>query len=145
LVAGIPEYAPDNIDRKIDRLVDALAEGLESAGVAAKLNELESHKAELEMQRSNTASAPVVLHPNLAKLYQQQIEHLRDSLACLDTRTEALEVIRSLIERIVLHPVKNGYDIELVGEIANMVALANGVSLERKKCRLKPDRPQHLP
>ncbi len=123
----------DNIDRKIDRLVDALAEGLESAGVAAKLEELERRKAELEMQRSNTASAPVVLHPNLAELYQQQIENLRDSLASLDTRTEALEVIRSLIERIVLHPVENGFEIELVGEIANMVALANGISLESKK------------
>jgi hypothetical protein len=105
----------DNIDRKIDRLVDALAEGFESAGVAAKLNELERRKAELEMQRSNTAFAPIVLHSNLAELYQQQIEHLRDSLACLDTRTEALEIIRSLIERIVLHPVENGYEIELVG------------------------------
>jgi hypothetical protein len=44
-------------------------------------------------------------------------------LADPGTQTEALEILRGLIERVVLHPVDNGFEIELVGEIAAMVAL----------------------
>ena len=54
------------------------------------------------------------------------VEDLQTSPASMETRAEALEIIRSLIDQIVLHPVENGFDIEPVGEIANMVMLANG-------------------
>jgi hypothetical protein len=40
--------------------------------------------------------------------------------------TEALEVVRSLIERVVLHPAPDGqcgFEIELVGQITAMVSL----------------------
>jgi hypothetical protein len=39
---------------------------------------------------------------------------------------EALEAVRSLIERVVLHPApdgQRGFEIELIGEIAAMVSL----------------------
>jgi hypothetical protein len=39
------------------------------------------------------------------------------------TQTEALEIVRGLIERVVLHPAEKGFEIELIGEIANMVDL----------------------
>ena len=54
------------------------------------------------------------------------IEGLQKSPASMETRAEALEIVRSLIDRIVLHPVESGFEIEPVGEIANMVMLANG-------------------
>jgi hypothetical protein len=40
-----------------------------------------------------------------------------------DTQTEALEILRGLIERLMLHPVENGFEVELIGEIAAMVDL----------------------
>jgi len=38
----------------------------------------------------------------------------------------ALELIRGLIERVELHPDEDGFRIELLGEIANMVTLSAG-------------------
>jgi len=46
----------------------------------------------------------------------------RGSAAEPETWTEALEILHSLIERIVLHPTKSGLEIELIGEIAAMTA-----------------------
>jgi hypothetical protein len=43
-------------------------------------------------------------------------------------RTEALELIRGLIERVELHPNADGFRIELIGEIANMVTLSTGTA-----------------
>ena len=39
------------------------------------------------------------------------------------TRTEATELLRGLIDRVVLHPGERGPEIELVGDIARMVEL----------------------
>jgi len=39
------------------------------------------------------------------------------------TRTEATEILRDLIDRVVLYPEKGGPEIELVGDIARMVEL----------------------
>jgi hypothetical protein len=47
-------------------------------------------------------------------------------LADDETCTEALGILRSLIEAVVIHPMEGGYEIELIGEIANMVDLATG-------------------
>jgi len=65
------------------------------------------------------------LHPRLADVYRQKVESLWAALEGPDA-TEALEVVRSLIERVVLHPApggQRGFEIELVGEISAMVNL----------------------
>jgi hypothetical protein len=49
-------------------------------------------------------------------------------------RTEALEILRGLIERVEVQAAENGFAIELVGEIANMVRLSAGAeSLSREQ------------
>ncbi len=41
-------------------------------------------------------------------------------------RTEAVEILRGLVDGIYLHPIDNGFEIELVGEIAKMIELSAG-------------------
>ena len=64
------------------------------------------------------------LHPNLATVYRQQVERLQDALNQPDIRDEAIQVLRSLVERVSISPAKNGLEIEILGEIAKMVELA---------------------
>lgn len=71
---------------------------------------------------------PVRLHPNLAGLYRQKIEALKAALDNEDIRTEALTIIRRLIEAVVVHPAGQSYEIELIGEIAGMVEIALGIT-----------------
>ncbi len=69
--------------------------------VRDELARLERRKAELEAEGKMDLTADVVIpHLNLAELYAKKIENLRDVLADEATRPEAMEIIRSLIERI---------------------------------------------
>ena len=68
---------------------------------------------------------PIRLHPKLADIYRQKVAKLHDLLANDATRTEAIEIIRSLIDTVTFRPGPNSrLEIELVGDLAQMVHLA---------------------
>ena len=114
------------VDRQLNALVDAITGGMKGAALQLKLDQLESCKAELERKIAEAPAPTPRLHPNLAGLYRRKVENLHDALTRPDTRTEATEILRSLIEAVVIHPAEGGagVEIELIGEIAGMVDLA---------------------
>jgi site-specific DNA recombinase len=114
------------VNRKLRGMIEAIAEGLRGPGLQAKLDELEQRKAVLEAALAAALPPAPRLHPNLAELYRRKVADLQSALAEPRTQTEALEILRGLIERVVLHPVEKGFEIELIGEIANMVDLGAG-------------------
>jgi len=114
------------VTRKLDGLVDAIADGLRGPDLQRRLDELGARKKELGARLDAPAPPPVRLHPNLAVLYRQKVAELHMALANPELQTEALELIRGLIERVELHPAEEGFRIELVGEIANMITLSAG-------------------
>ena len=82
---------------------------------------------------SAPAAAPR-LHPNLAEIYRRKVANLQEPLADPATQSEALEILRGLVERVTVAPAENGLAIELTGEIANMVRLSAGAeSLARSR------------
>jgi site-specific DNA recombinase len=62
-----------------------------------------------------------------------KVDELHKAIVDPATRPEALTIIRSLIDRIAVVPTSDGFEIELVGEIANMVALASNPLSDNKK------------
>jgi hypothetical protein len=60
----------------------------------------------------------------LAELYRKKVANLRDALTDPATQIEALEILRGLIKRVSVKTLENAFEIELVGEIANMVRLS---------------------
>ena len=71
---------------------------------------------------------PLRLHPNLAELYRKKVEQLHQLLSDPFTAHEALTRLRTLIDRVDMKWTKDGFEIVLTGEIAQMVqtALATG-------------------
>jgi site-specific DNA recombinase len=63
------------------------------------------------------------IHPNFAELYRRKVECLHETLNANDTKTEATEVLRGLIEAINVRPTNYGLEIELAGNIVNMLKL----------------------
>ena len=112
-----------DVTRKLDQLVDAIAGGLRGASLQGKLDVLERRKTELERGVEGANSPLPYLHPKLAEIYRDQVLRLHEALSDDRTRTEATELPRGLVERVVLHPCEHGPEIELVGDIASMVAL----------------------
>ncbi|MBL3609918.1 recombinase family protein, partial [Rhodovulum sulfidophilum] len=73
----------------------------------------------------------MVLHPGLADVYAAKISDLAAALNDPESRPEAVEILRGLIEKIVLSPdadAANGHVIELYGELGSILSLCgNGM------------------
>jgi site-specific DNA recombinase len=124
LSLGLKRRELDDTRRKLNGLIEAIAEGLRAPGLQAKLDELEERKARLEAEIEGAPASVPRLHPNLAELYRKKIANLQDALADPAMRMEALEILRGLIEQIGVRVTEDGFAIELIGEIANMVRLS---------------------
>jgi hypothetical protein len=118
--------------RKIEGLYDAIADGLRTPGLKGKLEELEARKFALEAELAGAPPPAPRLHPNLADLYREKVERLHEALDEPTSRTEAAEILHGLIEVVNVVASKDSFEIELVGEIANMIELANTNGTNKK-------------
>jgi hypothetical protein len=62
-------------------------------------------------------------HPNLAEVYRQKVAELHAALEDETLRDEGFELIRSLIEKVVVTPVEGELQIDLHGEFAGIFTL----------------------
>lgn len=79
------------VERKLAGLVDAIADGLRTAGLRERLEELEARQTELRREIAAgdaMAPAPVCL-PNLSELYRVRVTNLRDAMQKSATRRSA--------------------------------------------------------
>ncbi|MCH8055957.1 MAG: hypothetical protein IH857_07390, partial [Deltaproteobacteria bacterium] len=113
----------DQVRRKLAGLIDAIAEGYRSEDLQANPDALEARKAALQTELDQAPPSAPRFHPNLAELYRRQVERLHEALADSSIREEALEILRSLVEAVILRPLDSGFEVELVGDIAKMIML----------------------
>jgi hypothetical protein len=115
-----------DLERRIDTLLDAFASGaLKGPSVQTKLETLEARQGEVAKGLAGLLDEPVRLHPNLAAIYRRKVAALQNLLENDATRTEAVEIIRSLVDQVIFRPTAEaGLEVELVGDIARMVHLA---------------------
>ncbi len=113
----------ERVDRRIERLVDASAEGAAVARVTQKLRELERRRLDLEAELSTAAAPAPRLHPHLAEVYRRKVEDLHLALA-QDDAGPARELVRGLVEAIVLIPEGGRLRVEVRGELAAILRLS---------------------
>jgi site-specific DNA recombinase len=110
---------------RLDGLYDAIADGLRTPGLKIKIEEMEAGIVTIKSELDAAPPPAPILHPNLAELYRRQVENLNKALNAPDSRTEAAEILRGIIERIDVTPIGRGaFEIDLVGDIVNMIDLA---------------------
>jgi len=114
------------VERQIRSLIDAIKEGIRTPGVREELEALEAKKQELHATLKRPVDLVPRLHPRLADLYREKVARLRDELYRNDIRTEAAEVIRDLIQEIRLVPENDRLEIDLLGDLAAILAFGNG-------------------
>ena len=67
----------------------------------------------------------MLLHPNMAAHYRQQVANLTQALTADENRAEAADLLRSLLDRIELTPNDQGrLEIDLYGDLAGILTLA---------------------
>jgi len=118
----------DRVRAQLERLVDALAEGAPVSSVRLRMEALEARQTALQEEidaASKSAELPR-LHGNLPQVYREKVERLREALAA-EGGPEIVEAIRALIDRVEVHPPRDGSReprIELVGHLAAMLQAA---------------------
>ena len=123
--AEVIERKLRKISQQIDGLVNAIADGLRGSSVQARLDVLEREKLAFTLQLATQNSRPLQLPQDLASLYRAKVEKLEEAFQSPTIRDEATQQLRNLVEQIVVKGTKAEPEYELIGDLADMIALAS--------------------
>ena len=123
--------------REREKLIQAIKDGVHASLVKDDLVRVSARRDELQAMLESTPDEPVLLHPQMARHYREQVAHLTAALTSEENRAEAAEIIRSLVDRITLSPNDEGkLDVDLYGDLAGILTLAG-----KRKGPLDPSDP----
>ncbi|MEM9355195.1 MAG: zinc ribbon domain-containing protein [Pseudomonadota bacterium] len=114
------------LDGAKKRIVKAVIDGFANQTLKKELDAVEARYAELERLIETTDTPPVLIHPNMAHRYRQEVSRLVATLSKSEQNQEAIGVIRSLIEKVVLTPNEACDDLRVAlhGELAGILKIA---------------------
>jgi site-specific DNA recombinase len=92
--------------------------------VKDEMNANAARREELKARLAAADEPPPLLHPGMAELYRSKVTDLGKALEHPESRSEATESLRGLIEAIVLTPNQGKLRIELKGNLAAMLGAA---------------------
>jgi site-specific DNA recombinase len=90
-----------------------------------EMESLEVRRTELSAALTHAPARMPRLHPNLAEIYRQKVSDLHATLNRDDARTDAAAVLRDLIDEVRLVLENGDLAIELRGDLAEILSLAN--------------------
>ncbi|MCL4678076.1 MAG: recombinase family protein [Alphaproteobacteria bacterium] len=110
------------------KMVQAICDGFASPQLKDKMNANTARMEVLQGLLIEKEEVPLLLEPVMAKHYRKEVKALIASLNSPEHRSEAAEMIRSLVEKIVFTPKENGHglDMDLHGSLAGILTIAAG-------------------
>ena len=118
------------IGRQIRNLLELIKAGHGSPAMVREMREMEQRQSEVDaaMISAGTPEQVPVLHPNLPEPYRRKVEALETALQDPATASAATEVLRTLIDAIMMFPgAKRGeVTIELRGDLAAFMHVDDG-------------------
>src|SRR5690606_23831595 len=94
--------------------------------INAKMVLLEQRKKELALFLAEADEPPPLLHPSMALQYRARVQQLYEALQGEDEaqRIEAADILRSLVDKIVLTPVDGKVEIDVQGDLAGILMIS---------------------
>ncbi|WP_296104720.1 zinc ribbon domain-containing protein [uncultured Agrobacterium sp.] len=115
------------IDREEQRLMDLyLKEAISLDTVTERGGKLKARKLELKNFLAGADEPPPVLHPAMARQYRHRVQQLYETLQddSEEQRVEAADVLRTLVEDIILTPADGRIEIDVRGDLAGILTLS---------------------
>jgi hypothetical protein len=114
----------ERIEARRKKLIEMVMEGVAPSVVKDELNANAARREQLEAKLAATEEPPPLLHPEMARIYRTKVTELAKALQEPDSRSEAKEALRGLVDAIVLTPDERGnaLQIELRGNLAAMLS-----------------------
>ena len=114
-----------SVGRKIAGILAAIEDGAYNRSLTERLGTLEDEQEALTRELAQSPGEHTLrLHPRLAEVYADKVARLEEALNDPTIKTEAAEILRSLIDRIELSPHEDGsgLDARLYGDLARILA-----------------------
>ena len=128
------------VERKIAGIVKAIEDGAYHPTLKERLTILEREKEVASAKLASSSPKSIVrLHPALPDIYRKKVENLAAALNEPGTAAEAGEIIRSLIDRIVLTPIDGQFKAEIFGDFARLVQFSQAHETKRKNAGSQGD------
>ena len=116
--------AADRIEVRRKKLIEMVMEGVPPSEVKDELTANAARREELKAKLAAADAPPPLLHPEMAELYRLKVATLAQALEQQETRAEATEALRGLVDAIILTPTQRELRIELKGNLAAMLSAA---------------------
>lgn len=113
------------VERQIRKIIDAVKDGLYHASMKDEMTGLEDRKIALERELEVADEPPPLLHTNMSKVYSRKINALYEALRSEEGRPAAADLLRTLIDRIILEPGDDRFGILIKGDIAGILSFAS--------------------
>ena len=115
-----------SVERKIEAMLRAIEDGMYNPAMKARMSDLEERQRDIENRlAAESPASPLRLHAKLPEVYRDKVTRLEDALYKPDTKTEAMAIIRGLVDKIVLTPETEGMMAELHGDLAQILAFCD--------------------
>jgi len=115
--------------QSINHILDMIEAGTAHPSILERLTDREEEKAGIEAELLSEpilADSPILLMPNLPEVYAHKVRDLAASLSDPAIQLEATELLRQLIDGVVMIPAPDAVDgmvLELHGALAEILAL----------------------
>jgi site-specific DNA recombinase len=126
-------------ERQIENIVTVVSEGRSNPAPLKRLDQLEAELASLKEQLAPLparAAGEVIRLPAGPEIYRRKVEALETALEDEAIRPEAIEILRSMMERVVVTPTKDGtLRVELHGDIAQLITVDDQIGAVAPKTK----------
>jgi hypothetical protein len=121
----------ERIEARRKKLVESIMDGVPASEVRHELKANALRREALQAKVAAADEPPPLLHPEMARIYRTKVTELAEALQQPESRLEATEALRGLVDAIVLTPdgSKEELSIELRGNLAAML----GATVQTKR------------
>ncbi|MDE4100292.1 recombinase family protein [Phaeobacter gallaeciensis] len=115
------------LEKEKSALVKSILNGVPGDLLKDDAVRIDGRIKELNRKLEGVTERPALFEPGMSARYRQEVERLIDLLNSEHHRSEASDLIRSMIEAIVLTPAedRDGPIIDLVGDLAGILSIAS--------------------
>ena len=121
----------ERIEIRRKKLIEMVMNGVAPSEVRDEMNANAARREALKAKLAAADEPPPLLHPEMARIYRAKVTELAAALQEPDSRSEATEALRGLVDAIVLTPGQDAetLQIELRGNLAAML----GATVQTKR------------
>ncbi|APX17652.1 resolvase [Phaeobacter inhibens] len=126
------------LEREKQKIVQSICDGVPAEMIKDRAVIVNNRLNELEQLLSTQKEEKVIFHPNMADRYHKEVRGLMETMNNPETRAEASQHLRAMIDKVVLTPNETGEEltVDLIGDLAGILSVATSSESARVAAEL---------